>query len=66
MGMDRVVVTSSLAVQPQIHGLKPVAPRNPGATPLRWLSIDHMTNPAFAGRQKLLIHELLHSGQIRG
>lgn len=66
MGMDRVVVTSPLAVQPQIYRLKPVAPRDPGTTPLRWLSINHVTNPAFACRQELLIHEFLHSRQIRG
>ena len=65
MGVNRVVVTSPLAVQPQIYRLKPVAPWDPWSTPLRWLSINHVTNPAFACRQELLIHEFLHTGQIR-
>ena len=65
MGVHGVVVPGSLAIQPEVDGLQPVAAWHPRPTALRRLAIHHMADPALAGRQQLSLHQLLHAGLIR-
>ena len=65
VGMGWVVVAGGLAVDPQIDHLQPVATRNPGTTPLGWLPIHHMADPAITGGKQNLGAELLHRRLVR-
>ena len=60
MGMHRVVVTSPLAIQPEVDHLQAVSTWNPGPSSLRGLTFHDVADPAIAGRQQVLCTQLLY------
>ena len=65
VGVHGVVITCPLAIQPEINHLQVVATGNPGAPSLGRLTVHHVPDPAIAGRQQVVVAELLHAGLIR-
>ncbi len=52
MGMHRVVIALHLGIQPDVNQPELVATWHPWAAPLRWLLVNHVTDPALAAFEK--------------
>ena len=62
MGMHWVVIALHLAIQPDVNQFELVAPWHPWATPLRWLFVNHVADPALASFEKYLLAKFPNGG----